>query len=648
MSNRAKLDALLATIQVPAWSFPVLVHLAAVAPALDIIGLNLAGLFIGKELQGPISQDGTKMLALQVTAKLHELLMLSSLSYILWSLLLDLLMNEDGIPFGALSVGDKFSDISYLWSTEFRAACSARFRSKYLFLPICVLFTILGVILGPSTATAMAPSLDNWPAGSICVPLNLSDDKLRPMKLDSTNLPDFGCTESRQRCSINPTWQSVATNVFSYWGQTTFGGLRGMPELAAAPGSEAVRTMRVRFRGPSSLYQPEYSTTTIQPVWAANLVNGLRLLWFSNNAKRCDRGQTAYCNYKDITWSIATPQPVVRTSCLPRNSHDPLRFPIMSHQSDPPEAMTVSMPFPDFEDELKLQTHWVPLEQPAFTQVSAGVIIRMQSPTSGAADLMFTCSIDAAWSKSSTSSTFSGSPFVVDGYPQEFFLRDSRASDHNLSRVHISAEWAQGLNPVIDSSTDRTAFDLLYLSGQVPSSDEAAKPKVEAIMSILVAEGMSWIAAESDIVYDYNASGLSSLSWSTVKDLDSPSNASTITFQTAVTGYSYGIRTANGFAKGRFLAIFCLMFYCTIVFTYSVSVVLRDCDIVTMWNSMLDIVVLALHSAQWKSDSVGSHQKLLRRIVRITMMNGEYSISIDNGSGQTSSYHKLRPEEVSS
>jgi hypothetical protein len=57
----------------------VLHHLLAIASAIIIVALNAAGLWVGKELTGTSGQDTEKLLALQFAAKLHELLMLSSL-----------------------------------------------------------------------------------------------------------------------------------------------------------------------------------------------------------------------------------------------------------------------------------------------------------------------------------------------------------------------------------------------------------------------------------------------------------------------------------------------------------------------------------------------------------------------------------------
>lgn len=62
----------------------VLLHLVAISLAIVISALNLKGLWLGKELTGPSGHDAEKLLALQFAAKLHKLMMLVSLSHILF------------------------------------------------------------------------------------------------------------------------------------------------------------------------------------------------------------------------------------------------------------------------------------------------------------------------------------------------------------------------------------------------------------------------------------------------------------------------------------------------------------------------------------------------------------------------------------
>ena len=264
----------------------ILLHSIAILGALVIIAINLGGLWVGKELSGPIGDNGEKQLALQLTAKLHELLMFASLADILWSFVLKSVAFGDGLPFGALTAGLRFSELSYLWSTEFFAICTTGFTHKRLFLPFLVIFTILGLTLGPSSATAMTPKLDTWQVGNLNFALNVSSSELWPSSLELSNVVDT-CTSSAQSCGNLRTWTTLETNLFAYWGHESLGAMYAMPETTQIAGKASIRTLNVRFKGPLNLYQPDLTVATIQSAVVADTVNTFRWIWFRANSNRC-------------------------------------------------------------------------------------------------------------------------------------------------------------------------------------------------------------------------------------------------------------------------------------------------------------------------------------------------------------------------
>jgi hypothetical protein len=136
--------------------------------AVIIGALNLNGLWVGKELAGQSGQDTEKLLTLQFSAKLHELLIFASLGRILFSTTIQKLVFGGGLPFRAVMAGLRFSEISYLWSEEFIAMCITKLSRKSLILPVGIVCTLLGVTIGPSSATAIRPTLADWPGGGTC------------------------------------------------------------------------------------------------------------------------------------------------------------------------------------------------------------------------------------------------------------------------------------------------------------------------------------------------------------------------------------------------------------------------------------------------------------------------------------------------
>lgn len=88
--------------------------------------------------------------------------------------------------------------------------------------------------------------------------------------------------------------------------------------------------MHVGLRGPVSMYQPDFTVATVQPISAAKITNGLRMIWFNDNAGKYARQRGGYCDYQDIEWGLDTFQPTVYAGCNRVNTSQGLRFLIMT------------------------------------------------------------------------------------------------------------------------------------------------------------------------------------------------------------------------------------------------------------------------------------------------------------------------------
>jgi hypothetical protein len=75
-------------------------HLLPVTAALLLVAFNIRGYYVGGELAGDPGYDDAKLSGLQFAAKLHELSMLASLSFIVVGLIRQELVAGEGIPFG--------------------------------------------------------------------------------------------------------------------------------------------------------------------------------------------------------------------------------------------------------------------------------------------------------------------------------------------------------------------------------------------------------------------------------------------------------------------------------------------------------------------------------------------------------------------
>lgn len=619
-------------------------HLLALVAAVLICVLNLSGNYVGKELQGKINQDGTKMLALQLTAKVHELLMLASLGKILWRFLLHLVLSGQGAPLSALSVGDKFSGISYLWSAEFISTCVASFARKFPFLAVTVICTILGSVLGPASATAMAPSIDEYSVSQVKLPLSLSPDQLWPSRLDLSSVTKNECAGTS--CGVTASWTTLGISCFAYWGQETPGALKGMPEITSIPGGQSLRQLRYRFRGPFSLYQPRYTTATVQPVWAANEANNLRFLWSKDNGRRCSTGRSHYCSFQDMKFSVQAPQPVAAVSCTSLAVDGPISFPTLVRNDTAAHTVSTTMQRSSLDVTNDSSLSWVTLNGSAFGLTSVGVIVQIRDSASNRSFSSFACSVDAQWSNTTISTTFLGSPFLVDGSPPFFFEPDREGSTYSGSRVSIDPVWAASINRVANNATNETVFDSLYTAGKAPGSLEEASSKVEAILSVLVVESMAWIGAEASIKLDSIRIDQSSVTWEEISRLHVQTAAASFIFRTTVIGYGFGVQTANYFSTGRFLSVFTLLAYSVVVAAYLIYMVAFSENDKDVEDSTLNLLVIALKSPS--ADSQVLHaggSKLLQRNVKIVCANNRPKMIIDTGNDRNQIYHKLDPSD---
>jgi hypothetical protein len=87
------------------------VHLLPSCVSLILITINLLSYFIGAELQAFQNGDGIKMGIMQICAKVQELLVVASLSTVIFHVLRSELVFGPGLPLGLLGAGFKFTSL---------------------------------------------------------------------------------------------------------------------------------------------------------------------------------------------------------------------------------------------------------------------------------------------------------------------------------------------------------------------------------------------------------------------------------------------------------------------------------------------------------------------------------------------------------
>ncbi|KAJ5739671.1 hypothetical protein N7533_012455 [Penicillium manginii] len=580
-------------------------HLLAIASAVVIAALNTAGLWVGKELTGTSGQDTEKLLALQFAAKLHELLILSSLGQILFSETVKQLVFGEGLPFGAIAAGLQFNQISYLWSKEFRATSCATFKRKYYIIPAIIICTLLGVGIGPSSATAIKPTLGDWPAGETSFWLNATAQELWPSTLSLTG--NENCTNSPETCGSLGTWTSLANNLFKYWGHEALGNIRAMPESVQIPGKVSIRTLNSRFRGPFSLYQPEFTTATVQPAAIANVVNTIRQIWLRANGARCYSGggsirEQNFCTYKDITWSVDALQPAVYVACNGASSTATPEFPTLASGTDQPTLVEhpVNLTNVSFESAASSIT-WVDLSGQELIRASVGALVTpIIEQTLDRST--YACTIDAQWANVTIESSFLGLPYIVNGVPPNWYQpQDDSTGRYHGRHVKISPAWASLVNPslITAQNTSSSPFDILLAAATSSDGESQYMPdKIEAIIAVLIADRMARVGA--DATFQGTITNINQVLQINDGQLftapPSDSQYHRLTFQTAVTGFAYGLRGTTGIITSTLVSIIILLCYVAIAVTHVLYSLCISGVFISQWRNVIDLVALAFHS----------------------------------------------------
>lgn len=162
-------------------SFPLAIvtliaaHFLPLGGAMTLVVMNIRGYYLGGGFTGSqYPSTDVKLSLLQFAAKAHEVMMQASLSVIVIGLIRHELVVGEGIPFGAIFGSLQFTNISYLFSKEFMGMVKARLARplvKVRLIALLFVGAVLAVTVGPSSAIAMRPRLDDWyvPTFSICI-----------------------------------------------------------------------------------------------------------------------------------------------------------------------------------------------------------------------------------------------------------------------------------------------------------------------------------------------------------------------------------------------------------------------------------------------------------------------------------------------
>ncbi|KAM5351071.1 hypothetical protein ACJ41O_003794 [Fusarium nematophilum] len=491
-------------------------HLPALGGIAALSYFMFQEIFIGKELSGPQDQDTEKLLALQFAAKLMELLIVMSLTSIVFTMVRWEMTLGEGVPLAAFVAGFQISDVTFLWSKEMFAILRGRYASiwrKALFVATIVLFTVLSIAVAPASATAMIPKDGKWRAGGSTIWWNASEAAIFPDNLNETHTLGPTCgTAGNPLC---PSWQWDAINALL---------------VSKLPGSSRIvdRVMGPRpprniiVSGRSTLLEivtdvrepvydamsPNYTVVAMPHFATSDALVYSGVHWDRAAFEAYQKQESRVWLYKSTDFHIHVRSALTHTRChmslVNRTSDaDPPIFPDLKFKDFRPTHLDESV-IKDWQAKhvanmTRPEIFWFDLDHITAANGSIGAVVALPTNRSASLVQLYGCMVDARWATATLASN--RITLVTQGAPPGTGPRDTSGEGTWLFnqaygwRVHIRPSFAQYVNPVVSArGRNSTVFEEMALASELwkPGvGGSGSEPHLEAIIGLMLTNGMA-------------------------------------------------------------------------------------------------------------------------------------------------------------
>ena len=203
---------------------PCLIHIIPILTSSAIIAVNVRGVYIGIDFPGALKSDTMTLLGLQVAAKAQEILIVASLSQIIFQFVRHELLFGDGLPLGLIGSGFAFSTLGFYFTKEFYGALTylasqSKRGRKIAFLLLLVVCGLTSLLAGPVSAVLLVPKTQAYPAGGTKFYLNGTEEDFWPEDLSdiselrhlcsSSNSTSLGICPGGGFVSLHQQWASL-------------------------------------------------------------------------------------------------------------------------------------------------------------------------------------------------------------------------------------------------------------------------------------------------------------------------------------------------------------------------------------------------------------------------------------------------------
>ncbi|KAL8881257.1 MAG: hypothetical protein Q9198_001507 [Flavoplaca austrocitrina] len=651
------------------------IHVLPASIAISIAILNSFGYYIGEELAGSEGQDDEKLAGLQLAAKLHELTMQASLAAMLLQYIRHEVALSDGLPFGTLFAGHMFKDVSYLWSSEFWGTANGIFRNKHSrvkLITLLVVCTILGLTVGPASATILKPRMGDWPAGGTDFWINVTSGDIWPTRVTETEIPAECFKEISDKSCPHGDWQTLAQAYFPYWSHLEKKGY--LPDSIRIPSTRSIREMYLQIRSETQQYSRLFSVATTQDSVISDSIaeTGRLWAWVVAAAWRTKGQPWRFWSHKEATYTVSAYQPIVHTRCTnaslsTKNPSKMLEFYDLRNietfrsKGDFPLGTTNNFTFKELEAVQTVPSlRWTTVSQPStnFTALAAVVIIPSSEQHKQGA---FACAIDARIAPAKIQSTRNRYK-VVTSHLKPSSLWHPAGNDATYGAgdswpaVSIEPQWALHLNPTLVETNSSVFEELVAAAGlrEIHSFEDPANGYlIESVLAAMIVNGLARRKYKHGIIgelnhWDFESDKPACGSWCrhmmpvrgsmgkggsvyTIPQ-SARTNATRLTMHATATGYAY---SPKGFTT--ILSIAVLLIYSCIVLTHwGYTIWMQECS--TSWHSSSEIAALAMNSQATdilhNTGAGVETSKIFRRRVRIVSVGEKVELTFEEKADQ--------------
>lgn len=401
------------------------VHILPVMVSITVIGLNLGHLWLGITLPGSLTDNSLMSAIFQVFAKIQELLMVASLTAVVYHVILHHLIAGDGVPFGFLCASFSFSELSYFWSSEFWGALDGgiSLASKASMAAILLISGLIAALAGPSVAVLLIPRQQDWNAGGTEFYLSAREVDLFPSNLSISDLPDICSGPDATDYAICPGGGFTPLSLYTSSLQT----IRNDENLIPVPKNTNGQWGSYGLFQQQVVSVPSFHSGT-QPFPTTSISGSIRgivcqteavapfvpILLHSSHISNDWEAIAATAQFSvdkpslaEYRWRnskvVSTPGkiPAVRTMCSTAQNLSTtatmVNFPILPDKACPDGESAVSLPQLNNTPSSSLRVTWIHTLPEELGSISSGIIFEAPWTNANTSRVVVACSIDARW-----------------------------------------------------------------------------------------------------------------------------------------------------------------------------------------------------------------------------------------------------------